>query len=270
MASTKTTTKSSSSTTSSQSSSTSKSTSRNVLDEALLESILGGLSGQMTRGEIEEYARSLLMPQLNAGLEAAQQEYETAKLSREQEIENLAAALTRSVEEQNRAYQKSMAQIETSALARGMGRSSYTLETMKNRGVALAQELARLTQENERKSAQIQSQITKSAEHSAKTQARLNEDYAANLAAKIQEIEREQRREKDSQYLTAVSAAMGRETIGESQTSGTSHTQSKSTTTTTSGKSGSSSGAKKKKEEDIVDAVSSAAPSVKQMTGGKR
>lgn len=267
MASSKTTTKSSSSTTSTQSSSTSKSTSRNVLDEALLAQILGGLSGEMTRAEIEAYAKSLLMPQLNAGLEAARQTHETAKLSREQEIENLAAELTRSVEEQNRAYQKSMADISTAALARGMGRSSYTLETMKNRGVALAQAVERLTQENERRSAQIQSQITKSAEHSAQTQARLSEDYAMSLAAKIQEIEREQRREKNSQYLTAVSAAMGRETIGESQTQGTSQTQSKSTTTTTSGKSGSSSGAKKKKEEEIVDAVSSAAPSVRQMTG---
>ena len=77
MASSKTTTKSSSSTTSTQSSSTSKSTSRNVLDEALLAQILGGLSGEMTRAEIEAYAKSLLMPQLNAGLEAARQTHET-------------------------------------------------------------------------------------------------------------------------------------------------------------------------------------------------
>lgn len=268
MASTKTTTKKSSSTTSSESKSTSQSATKNVLDEKLLEQILGGLSGQMSEEEIREYAQSLLRPQLDAGLEAARQEYETAKLTREQEIENLASQLALSIEKQNKAYRQSMADVETAALARGMGRSSYTLESLKNQGGALAEAVRELTAENERKSAQIQKQITQAAQHSEEKASRLNTDYAANLAAKIQELTQTQRREQNSNYLTAVSASMGKQTTGESRTEGTSHTSSSSTTTTTSGKTGGgSSSSKKKEEEEIIDAISSAAPSVKRLTG---
>lgn len=65
---------------------------------------------------------ALLRPQLNAGLEAAQQSYETTRLAKEQEIENLAASLEKGIEAQNRAYRQSVADVETAALARGMGR----------------------------------------------------------------------------------------------------------------------------------------------------
>ena len=262
------TTKKSSSTTNSESRSQSQSTTKNVLDEALLETILGGLGGQMSAEEIEEYAKALLGPQLRAGIEAAQQEYETAKLTREQEIENLAAQLGASIEAQNRAYRQNMADVETAALARGMGRSSYTLSTLAKQGDALAKAVRELTDENERKSAQIRRQITQAAGQSEETKSRLNADYAANLAAKIQELTQAQRKEQNSNYLTAVSASMGKQTTGESTTKGASQTSSSSTTTTVSGKTGGSSGSsKKKKEEDIVDAVSSAAPSVKRLTG---
>ncbi|MDY5349295.1 MAG: hypothetical protein SPG80_07090, partial [Candidatus Ventricola sp.] len=44
-----------------------------VLDKALLETILSGLTGRMTDEEIASFAESLLRPQLNAELEAAQQ-----------------------------------------------------------------------------------------------------------------------------------------------------------------------------------------------------
>ena len=76
----------------------SQSTTKRVLDEGLLGTILSGLSGQMTDEEIAQYAENLLKPQLNAQLEASQQAYETAKLGHEQEIENLAAELTRSID----------------------------------------------------------------------------------------------------------------------------------------------------------------------------
>lgn len=238
----------SSSSSSSQSSTTSKentssqSTTKNVLDKALLQTILGGLAGQMTQEEIEQFAENLLRPQLNAGLEASQQNYETTKLSKEQEIENLAAQLVKGIEEQNKAYRQSMANVETAALARGMGRSSYTLQSLANQGDALANAVMQLTDENTRLSDQIQKQITQAAQQNAQTQGRLNTDYASQLAAKIQELTQQQRQEYNSNYLTAVSASMGQQTTGSSETTGESQTNSSSSSSSVSGvyKSGSS------------------------------
>ena len=109
----------------SQSQSQSQSTTKNVLDQELLSTILSGLQGMMTDEEITNFAEALLRPQLNANLEAAQHSYETTKLQKEQEIENLATSLQKGIAEQNRAYRRSVANVETAALSRGMGRSSY-------------------------------------------------------------------------------------------------------------------------------------------------
>ena len=237
-----------------QSQSQSLSTTKNVLDTQLLETILGGLTGQMTQEEIAAYAESLLRPQLNAGIEASRQQHETTALAKQQEIENLAAELAKGIEQQNRAYRQSMADIETAALARGMGRSSYTLQSLANQGDALAQAVMQLTDENARQSSQIQQQITQSAQQAAQTQGRLNTDYASQLAAQIQQLTQQQRQEYNSNYLTAISAAMGQQTQGTSQTTGesmttgtsettaTSDTSGKSTTTTVSGSAGGGSG----------------------------
>lgn len=230
----------------------SQSTTKNVLDDALLGEILSGLTGQMTREEMEQYAENLLRPQLGAQLEAAQQQYETEKLAKEQEIENLARELSTAIAEQNAAYQKSMADVETAALSRGMGRSSYTLETLKNQGDALAAAVKALTDENARRSAQLQQQITASAQHNAQTAGRLNADYASSLAAKVQELYQEQKKAYNQDYMTAVSASMGKETTGVSQT-----TTSGSTKTTTASASASSSGqtaAKKKTQKTQTSA----------------
>lgn len=216
---------------------TSQSVTKNVLDEKLLQTILAGLTGQMTQEEIEAFAENLLRPTLNAEMEAAQQTHETTALSKQQEIENLAASLTRSIEEQNAAYRQSMADVETAALARGMGRSSYTLQSLANQGDALAKAVMQLTDENARQSAQIQQQITQSAQQMAQTQGRLQTDYASQLAAKVQELTQQQRQEQNSNYMTAVSAAMGQQTTGTSETVGTS--SSVSTSVTGSGSSGS-------------------------------
>lgn len=229
----------STSTSKSTESTVSQSTTKNLLDEELLAKILGGLSGQMTQEEIESFAQNLLMPELNAGLEAAQQEYETTKLAKEQEIENLAREFAKSIEEQNTAYRQSMANVETAALNRGMGRSSYTLETLANQGNALAKAVMELTDEQTRQSEQIQQQITQAAQQKEQTQGRLNTDYASQLAAKIQELTQQQRQEANSNYLTAISSAMGQQTIGSSQTQGT------TSTITGSGSSGSSSSSSK-------------------------
>lgn len=243
---TKTSTYSSSSSHStSQSQSQSQSTSKKLLDEELLNRILAGLTGQMTDDEINQYAENLLRPQLNAGLEAAQQQYESTELAKRQEIENLAANLSRSIDEQNAAYRKSMADVETAALARGMGRSSYTLQTMANQGNALSQAVRQLTDENARQQGQIQAQITQAAQQNAQTQARLNTDYASNLASKVQELKEQQRKEYNQNYMTAVSGSMGSQTVGQESTTGSSVTNetgsSNSSSTTTTGYGGSSS-----------------------------
>ena len=252
----------------SQSRSDSQSTTKKLLDSDLMKQILGGLARNMTDEEINQFAENLLRPQLNAALEESRQNYETTKLSKEQELENLAASLTRAIDEQNTAYRKSAANVETAALSRGMGRSSYTLQTLANQGDALAKAVRQLTDESTRQSGQIQQQITQAAQQNSQTQGRLNTDFASQLAAKVQELKESQRKEWNSNYLTAISAAMGQQTTGSQQTSGTTdttgeqHTEgsSHSTSVTYTNRGG---GGKKNKSGDI-DAVTSAAPSAKR------
>ena len=191
-----------------------------VLDEKLLMTILSGLSPQMSDAQIEAYAKSLLDPELNAGIEAAQQAYDTTKLAKEQEIENLAATLARSIAEQNSAYAQNMSAIESGALARGMGRSSYTLQTLANQGKNYAAAVQQLTEDNARQQNQIQQQITQAAQQNAQTQGRLNTDYATKLAAKIQELRNDQKTSYDQNYMTAVSASMGTKSTNTSTTTG--------------------------------------------------
>lgn len=252
----------------SQSRSDSQSTTKKLLDSDLMNQILGGLVRNMTDEEINQFAENLLRPQLNAALEESRQNYETTKLSKEQELENLAASLTRAIDEQNTVYRKSAANVETAALSRGMGRSSYTLQTLANQGDALAKAVQQLTDESTRQSGQIQQQITQAAQQNSQTQGRLNTDFASQLAAKVQELKESQRKEWNSNYLTAISAAMGQQTTGSQQTSGTTdttgeqHTEgsSHSTSVTYTNRGG---GGKKNKSGDI-DAVTSAAPSAKR------
>lgn len=252
----------------SQSRSDSQSTTKKLLDSDLMNQILGGLVRNMTDEEINQFAENLLRPQLNAALEESRQNYETTKLSKEQELENLAASLTRAIDEQNTAYRKSAANVETAALSRGMGRSSYTLQTLANQGDALAKAVQQLTDESTRQSGQIQQQITQAAQQNSQTQGRLNTDFASQLAAKVQELKENKRKEWNSNYLTAISAAMGQQTTGSQQTSGTTdttgeqHTEgsSHSTSVTYTNRGG---GGKKNKSGDI-DAVTSAAPSAKR------
>lgn len=250
-------------TSSSQSTSTSSSVTKNLLDEALLQTILGGLSAQMTDEEIRAYAENLLRPTLNAEIEASRQNFETTKLSKEQEMENLAVSLQNAIEEQRKAYGQNVADVETAALARGMGRSSYLLDTQANLGRALAEAVQGLTDENARQSAQIQQQITQAAQQHAQTTGRLNTDFATSLAAKVQELKKQQQDAWNSNYLTAVSSAMGQ------QTTGTSTTTENGTSTTVSSSGGS--GSKTNTETatntapiDDVDVISMAAPSVRR------
>lgn len=250
-----------------KSQSQSQSTTKKVLDEQLKEEILSGLMGYMTDEEIDAYAQNLLRPQRDAQIEAAQQEYETAKTLGRQEIDDLAAELARSIDAQKRSYAKSMADVQTAALARGMGRSSYTMDTLANEGERMARAVRELTQENERKNEQIRERMAQAQQHNTQTIGRLNTDYAAQLAAKVQELKEDQRREYNQNYLTAISGSMGTSTSGQSSTTGSSvsdttgFSNTKKTSSTTSGSG--SSGSSKKKTATKVDAVSGAAVSMK-------
>lgn len=195
--------------------------SRRFLDGELLSQILSGLAPNMTDDEISAFAENLLRPVLNAGLESAQQSYEATKLGKEQEIENLAATLARSIAEQQSAYRQSAANVETAALSRGMGRSSYTMQTLANQGSALAKAVQQLTEENARAQSQAQQQITLAAQQNAQTQGRLNTDYATQLAAKVQELRESQRQNYNQNYMTAVSEALGNRSTMDSTTKGT-------------------------------------------------
>jgi len=250
----------------SESQTQSQSSTNKVLDEKLRDQILSGLMGYMTDEEIDAYAENLLRPQWNAQMEAAKQQYETNRLLGEQEIEDLAAQLARSIDEQRRSYAQSAADVQTAALARGMGRSSYMLDTLANEGDRLARAVRELTQENERNSEQIRKQMAQAAQQNTQTIGRLEADYATQLAAKVQELRDSRRKEYNQNYLTAVSGSMGSSTTGQSSTTGSSvsdttglsHTEGSSTTTTRSYSTGSS-----KKSSTQVDAVSGAAQSVK-------
>lgn len=184
-------------------------TSKNVLDEALRDTILGGFTAQMTDDEIQKYAEALLAPQKNAALEASQQSYEASKLGYEQEMENLAVQLADAIGKQQMQYGQNIAGLETSALARGMGRSSYLLNTEAALGQALAETIKNLSNENTRQTAQIQRNLTLAEQQNAQTQGRINTDYATQLAAKVQELKQNQRAEYNQNYMSAVSSALG-------------------------------------------------------------
>ena len=182
--------------------------------------------GYMSDEEIDAYARNLLTPQLNAGIEAARQQYETAELTGKQERENLAAALERNVKEQESAYRRNAADVQTAALARGMGRSSYTIETLAKQGEMLAHAVENLRRESDQKQAQIDNRTALAAKQMAQTTGRLNTDYAANLAAKVQELKNQQRQSYNQNYLAAVGSSMGSASTGAQQTTGSSTTNS--------------------------------------------
>ena len=191
-----------------------------TLNEELAQRILAGLQGYMSDSEIQDYAQNLLLPQLNAGLEAAQQQYDTQALSTQQQIDQLAAQLQRSIQDQQSAYKQSMADVENAALARGMGRSSYLLQTLAGQGQNLAEQVSRLTEDTNRQQTNLAQQLALAAQQNAQTQGRLNTDYAAQLASKVQEIRQNQINNYNQNYLTAISSALGSNTYGTTNTVG--------------------------------------------------
>ena len=208
-----------------QSTSESYQATNKTLNVDLANLILSGLYGFQTDDELMQYARNLLAPQLNAGLEAAQQKLDTQALQTQQQKDDLAAQLTRAIEEQQKAYGQNMADTQNAALARGMGRSSYLLQALAGQGQNLAGVVQQLTEDTNRKQEHLAEQLAQAGTQTAETQGRLKTDYASQLAAKIQELRESQRQEYNKNYLTAISSALGSETIGRSASQGTSATQ---------------------------------------------
>lgn len=262
---TTTTTNSSSQSTSqsqSQSQSQAQSTTQKTLDQELLAAILQGLQGTgyeaKTEEELMEAAQNLFLPEYNAQVEAAKQEQAATDLGLAQQIENLIAAAGRQVDQQNAAFNQSRADIETGALARGMGRSSYTLSTLSNNDIARAAAIDQIMGDVTRQQGQLEAQRTQAAQQLAQTLGRLETDKATNIKNTLldlldREYDRQQSaiNQQNQNWLTALEMAMGTKTNTSetSQTQGTENTTTNSTQTSTtmtgSGGSGGSSSSSK-------------------------
>ena len=239
----------------SQSQAQSQSTTQKVVNNDLLAQILAGLQGagytEKTEDELRQIAENRYNPVYNAETEAAKQKQQAADMGLAQQIENLIAQSGRQIDQQNAAYDKSRAGIETGALARGMGRSSYTMSTLNSNDQARASAIDQIMQEVGRSQGQLEAQRTQASEQLAQTLGRLSTDKEKNILNVLQELadSEYQRRQaatnqQNSNWLTALEMSMGQKTTGQesSQTKGTQTTNSTQTSTTTSGGGGSSGG----------------------------
>ena len=163
----------------------------------------------------------------------------------------------KNIDVQNAAYDKSRAALETGALARGMGRSSYTMATLAGNDQARSAALAQMADDYLQNVRQVTDEQTMSAAQSAETIGRLNADKATNITNKLRELaDTEYQKyitgvnQQNANYLAAVQAAMGQmttgQTTGTSKTSETSNTTGQSTQVTYVGGSGTSGTSQKK------------------------
>lgn len=243
----------------SQQSQQSQSTTQAVVNSELLAQILEGLQDagytQKTTDELMKIAEDYYLPQYNAEIEAAQQAKAVKDMSYTQQLENLQSAYGKNINVQNAAYDKSRAALETGALARGMGRSSYTMATLAGNDQARSAALAQLADDYLQNVRQVTDEQTLSSAQSAETIGRLNADKATNITNKLRELaDTEYQKyitgvnQQNANYLAAVQAAMGQmttgQTTGTSKTSETSNTTGQSTQVTYAGGSGTSSSGK--------------------------
>ena len=208
-----------------QSGQQSQSSRRNVLDSELLSLILGGLADvgytQRTTEELKQIAQDMYAPQYNAEVEAAKQAQASKDLSYAQQLENMERTYGKNVQTQNTAFDKSRAALETGALSRGMGRSSYALSTLNNNDQARSAALAELAEGYAQSTRQVGEQRTQAASQLADTLRRMETDRATNERNQLtQLLDTEYQRymtgqnQKNSNYLAAVQAAMGQQTNG--------------------------------------------------------
>ena len=203
---------------------------------------------------------------------AAEQSRDTANLSLQQQKDDLATQLAKSIQEQNDAYNTSIANVETAALNRGMGRSSYTLQTLANQGNALAEAVRQLTDESNTKSSQIDQQMALNTSQAQDTINQANTSYASDLAAKIQELRNQRTSDYNSAYMSAISSAMGQQTTGTANTVGTetSKTTGNSTTNTTGASTTNTTGTTDTTGSSVTDEASESTSKTKSKstTGG--
>lgn len=218
-----------------------------VINSELLAQILEGLQDagytQKTTDELMKIAEDYYLPQYNAEIEAEKQAQAVKDMSYTQQLENLQSAYGKNIDVQNAAYDKSRAALETGALARGMGRSSYTMAALAGNDQARSAALAQLADDYLQNVRQVTDEQALSNAQSAETIGRLNADKATNITNKLRELaDAEYQKyitgvnQQNANYLAAVQAAMGQMTTGQ--------TTETSTQVTTSGGSGSSSSGK--------------------------
>ena len=215
---------------------------QNILNSELLAQILGGLQDagyeQKTTDELMKIAQDYYLPVYNAEIEAAKQAQATKDLTYAQQLENLQSAYGKNVDTQNAVYDKSRASLETGALARGMGRSSYTMATLSQNDKARSAALAQLADDYSRDVRQVSDQRTQAAAQSAETLARLESDKATNISNQLVQLaDTEYQRyvaglnQQNANYLAAVQAAMGQQTTGQQTSTGLQTTQGTSSMT---------------------------------------
>ena len=91
--------------------------------------------------------------------------------------------------------------METAALNRGMGRSSYTMQTLANQGDALAKAVQQLTEDSGRRSQQIQNQITQAAQQNSRTQGRLKPACGEGAGAEREPAQGMEQQLSDGDFL---------------------------------------------------------------------
>ena len=207
----------------SQGQSSSQQSTQKVVNQELLSQLLAGLAdmGYAPRSEEElrQAAENRYNPLYNAEVEAARQKQQQTDLALSQQLGELLSGISRQKETQNAAYDKARANIETGALSRGMGRSSYTTSTLSNNDIARAKALSQIDEDANRQTGQIGAQRTQLTQQLAETLGRLGTDKETNIANYLQELyDQEYQRQvaanqaKNQNYLTAVDLSMGSQT----------------------------------------------------------
>lgn len=219
-----------------------------VINSELLAQILEGLKDagytQKTTDELMKIAEDYYLPQYNAEIEAEKQAQAVKDMSYTQQLENLQSAYGKNIDVQNAAYDKSRAALETGALARGMGRSSYTMATLAGNDQARSAALAQLADDYLQNVRQVTDEQALSNAQSAETIGRLNADKATNITNKLRELaDAEYQKyitgvnQQNANYLAAVQAAMGQMTTGQTTETSTQVTTSGGSRSSSSGKS---------------------------------
>ena len=219
-----------------------------IINSELLAQILEGLQDagytQKTTDELMKIAEDYYLPQYNAEIEAEKQAQAVKDMSYTQQLENLQSAYGKNIDVQNAAYDKSRAALETGALARGMGRSSYTMATLAGNDQARSAALAQLADDYLQNVRQVTDEQALSSAQSAETIGRLNADKATNITNKLRELaDAEYQKyitgvnQQNANYLAAVQAAMGQMTTGQTTETSTQVTTSGGSRSSSSGKS---------------------------------